>query len=110
MLNPESQSLRMMVVLLLVAVAGGSGSVSAPPPSVSQPPLEFQPEVVEEQPEVVAQPIMEEDYPIFNPTPYFDGVGGAPIPHARAVCCCCHPHSPCCNRFQQQRDAFAHST
>lgn len=58
------------VVLVVVFSVVVGGSSLAPPPS-----------------EMVAQPDMEEDdYSIWNPTPYFGGGwGGAPIPHARAA-------------------------
>ncbi|KAL3640943.1 hypothetical protein CASFOL_015911 [Castilleja foliolosa] len=67
-----------IVVLLVMMCAVVGGPLIDPPPSAS-PPL-FRPEAVVEADEAV----MEEDYAIWNPTPYFGGGGdGAPIPHPR---------------------------
>lgn len=93
-----------VLVVLMFATAGGGGG-GAPPPAAAPPPpagdLDVQPEVVAEhearwgaQLSAVEE---EEDYGIWNPSPYLGGGGyGAPIPHAKEACC---PHLPCCSIF-----------
>lgn len=91
-----------VLVVLLFAAAGGGGG-GAPSPAAAPPPpagdLGVQPEVVaEHEARWAAQSSVEEDdYAIWDPSPYVGGGGyGAPIPHAKEACC---PHLPCCSIF-----------